>query len=199
MGNAKVKVKVAAKKAKDASTNATKPKRHAGTKPANAMISPYKAQRVSNVLRNLSDPTRIAILALLSNGERSDQSLSAALNQSPAAFGPHLALLGQAKLVAARKKAARNLYCLTLQGKRLASFLATISSSTLVSTPFAAVGSEIDPGLLKDVGEIIENPEAWFNTPNPAFEGRRPRELLGTADETRLRNQIEAAKYGMFS
>jgi hypothetical protein len=63
-------------------------------------------------------------------------------------------------------------------------------------------GSElpsIDPSLLNDVGGFVNDPEAWFYTPNEAFEGRRPVGLLGTADEPRLRNRIEAAKLGMFS
>jgi len=36
-------------------------------------------------------------------------------------------------------------------------------------------------------------------TPGSEFEGRKPVDLLGTSDEPRLRNRIEAAKLGMFS
>jgi hypothetical protein len=57
----------------------------------------------------------------------------------------------------------------------------------------------IDPTLLTDVGGFVEDPDAWFRTPNATFEGRKPIELLGTADEPRLRNRIEAAKLGLFS
>jgi hypothetical protein len=59
--------------------------------------------------------------------------------------------------------------------------------------------SPIDPTLLYDVGGFVDDPEAWFLTPNPEFEGRRPVDLLGTEDEVRLRNRIGAAKLGMFS
>ena len=56
----------------------------------------------------------------------------------------------------------------------------------------------IDRELLRDVGGFIDDAETWFRTPNPEFEGRQPIELLGTADEPRLRNRIAAAKLGMF-
>jgi hypothetical protein len=61
------------------------------------------------------------------------------------------------------------------------------------------VSAEIDPALLESLGEILEDPEAWFLEPNTAFGGRRPLELLGTPEEPVLRNQIEAARQGMFS
>ncbi|MGO9464817.1 MAG: antitoxin Xre/MbcA/ParS toxin-binding domain-containing protein [Isosphaeraceae bacterium] len=57
----------------------------------------------------------------------------------------------------------------------------------------------IDRTLLEDVAGFVDDPEQWFRTPNAEFEWRRPIELLGTPDEPRLRNRIEAAKLGMFS
>lgn len=57
----------------------------------------------------------------------------------------------------------------------------------------------IDPALIKDVGGFVNDPRAWFLTPNGEFEGRKPIELLGTPDEERLRNRIEASKLGLFS
>jgi uncharacterized protein (DUF2384 family) len=63
----------------------------------------------------------------------------------------------------------------------------------------AAESAPIDAKLLEDVAGFVDAPEEWFRTPNAAFEGRRPIELLGTADEPRLRNRIAAAKLGMFS
>jgi hypothetical protein len=59
--------------------------------------------------------------------------------------------------------------------------------------------SLIDRTLLKDVGAFVDDAERWFRTPNPAFEGRPPIELLGTDDEPRLRNRIAGDKLGMFS
>jgi hypothetical protein len=57
----------------------------------------------------------------------------------------------------------------------------------------------IDPALLKDVGDFVDDPETWFHRPNMEFEGRAPIELLGTPDEARLRERIEAAKLGLFT
>jgi Protein of unknown function (DUF2384) len=57
----------------------------------------------------------------------------------------------------------------------------------------------IDPELLDVVSAFVDDAEAWFNTPNEYFEGRKPRELLGTNDEERLRNRIQAARLGLFS
>jgi hypothetical protein len=57
----------------------------------------------------------------------------------------------------------------------------------------------IDSGLLEDVEGFVDDPEAWFRRPNAEFQGRRPVDLLGTSDEPRLRNRIEAAKLGMFA
>jgi hypothetical protein len=65
--------------------------------------------------------------------------------------------------------------------------------------PKAEPWPAIDPVLLEEVGHFLDDPETWFHTPNAEFEGRMPIEMLGTPDEARLRNRIEAAKLGMFS
>ena len=57
----------------------------------------------------------------------------------------------------------------------------------------------IDAALIEDVGGFVDDPKAWFLTPNGEFEGRKPIELLGTSDEARLKNRIEASKLGLFS
>lgn len=58
---------------------------------------------------------------------------------------------------------------------------------------------KIDASLLRDVSGFVDDADAWFRTPNATFEGRKPVELLGTPEEHRLRNRIEAAKLGMSS
>ncbi len=63
----------------------------------------------------------------------------------------------------------------------------------------ARAAASIDPTLLDDVAGFVDDPERWFRMPNAEFEWRRPIDLLGTPDETRLRDSIEAAKLGMFS
>ncbi len=70
---------------------------------------------------------------------------------------------------------------------------AQVERSTVQSRP------AIDPNLVSDVGDFVDDPEGWFHTPNVEFEGRAPIELLGTPEEARLRNRIEMAKYGLFS
>ncbi len=57
----------------------------------------------------------------------------------------------------------------------------------------------IDSALIEVVSGFVDDPEGWFRTPNIEFEGRRPIDLLGTPDEQRLKDGIEAAKLGMFS
>ena len=58
----------------------------------------------------------------------------------------------------------------------------------------------IDPALLKDVGDFLDDPEAWFHTPNGEFEGRMPIELLGTPEEARSSGTASRrAKLGLFS
>jgi hypothetical protein len=66
-------------------------------------------------------------------------------------------------------------------------------------TKTAVVDPPIDPALLRDVAGFVDDPGLWFHTPNPEFELRTPIELLGTPDEARLRNRIQAAKLGLFS
>jgi energy-coupling factor transporter ATP-binding protein EcfA2 len=65
--------------------------------------------------------------------------------------------------------------------------------------PEADPRQAIDPEMLKDVGGLIEDPERWFRTPNVIFELRAPIELLGTPEESRIRERIEAAKLGFFT
>jgi hypothetical protein len=67
------------------------------------------------------------------------------------------------------------------------------------SVPKPETSVVIDPALLEDVEGFVNDAEAWFHTPNPEFEGRKPIELLGTPDEAWLRNRIDMAKHGMFS
>jgi uncharacterized protein (DUF2384 family) len=87
--------------------------------------------------------------------------------------------------------------------KRVAS-LATKASKKQADRPLRGdepndETAQIDSSLLQDVGGFVDDPEKWFRTSNVEFEGRRPVDLLGTSDEPRLRNRIEAAKLGLFS
>jgi Protein of unknown function (DUF2384) len=57
----------------------------------------------------------------------------------------------------------------------------------------------IDPSLLTEVEQFLDDADGWFRTPNMTFEGRAPIELLGTPEESRIRERIEAAKYGLYT
>jgi hypothetical protein len=57
----------------------------------------------------------------------------------------------------------------------------------------------IDPVLLEEVGHFLEDAEGWFRTPNTTFEGRAPIELLGTPEEARIRERIDAANLGLYT
>jgi hypothetical protein len=46
-----------------------------------------------------------------------------------------------------------------------------------------------------DVSELLTNAEEWLATPNSNFGGRRPSELIGTPDETLLRETLRSAIY----
>ena len=51
-----------------------------------------QAQRASNLLKHLSDPTRLQVILMLSEGERHVGSMCSELNQSQPAVSHHLAL-----------------------------------------------------------------------------------------------------------
>lgn len=67
------------------------------------------------VYRAIADPTRRAILDLLSNSERSVRELTAAFSISQPAISQHLLELRSAKLVVARRAHRENRYRLTAE------------------------------------------------------------------------------------
>jgi DNA-binding transcriptional ArsR family regulator len=192
-------------------------KLHVGTTSRRNSARAAKALKASNIFKRISDPTRLSLVFTLLEGELGVGALSTALRQSQPAIVHHLASLRHLGIVKPRRQGKNNFYSLTDVGLRIARVLrALVSQPPPVlkkpnfTTPGAPSGlgspaptsprhTSIDPALLDDVEGFVDDPEAWFHTPNPAFEGRRPIDLLGTADEARLRNRIGAAKLGMFS
>ena len=116
----------------------------------------------------------------------------------PSTIPAHLAILRDAGLISSRREGGHGADSLTDRGQRVLELVRWLVY-TPTSSEAPAVATPIDPGLLDDLGGLIEDPEAWFRRPNAAFDGRRPIELLGTADERILRDRIAAAKLGMFS
>jgi ArsR family transcriptional regulator len=149
-------------------------------------------------LKTASDPTRVNLLLTLVDGERDVSDLCAVIGQPYPKLSHHLALLRQASLVQSRRQGKWNLYSLTDEGERIAHLLRMITRSLMDDTSSSGTMA-IDPLLFEQVGGFVDDPERWFRTPNAEFEGRKPVDLIGTDDEARLRNRIEAAMLGMFS
>ena len=144
-------------------------------------------KRASTFFRKVSDPPRLFILRTLLDHDDGVGPLCNAVGQSQSAVSHHLVLLHEGGLIHSRREGNQEVYFLSGKGPPNRGLIQSLTSPT------------IDSSLLDDVGGFVDDPEVWFHTSNEAFEGRKPIELLGTADEARLRNRIEAAKLGMFS
>jgi len=147
----------------------------------------------------IANPVRLSILLTLAEGGRSAGELGAAIEQSPSAISHHLALLRHGDFVFPRRQGKQHLYTLTDRGRWMVNLVRTLVDGERPQGRADPTTIPIDRSLLEDVAGFVDDPEQWFRTPNAEFEWRRPIELLGTPDETRLRDSIEAAKLGMFS
>jgi DNA-binding transcriptional ArsR family regulator len=78
-------------------------------------------RRVADLLKQVSDPTRLQVLMLLSQKERNVSELCSDLGtQSQPAVSHHLALLRHGRLIEPRRAGKHNFYGLTEAGKELA-------------------------------------------------------------------------------
>jgi DNA-binding transcriptional ArsR family regulator len=78
-------------------------------------------RRVAELLKQVSDPTRLQVLMLLSEKERNVSELCADLGtQSQPAVSHHLALLRHGRLIEPRRSGKHNFYALTDAGRELA-------------------------------------------------------------------------------
>jgi DNA-binding transcriptional ArsR family regulator len=93
------------------------------TKPAlikNETLQRTKAiQRAAILLKQVSDPTRLEVVALLSDGERHVGGLCNQFNMTQPAVSHHLALLRHGGIVERRRQGKNNFYSLTEIGHRL--------------------------------------------------------------------------------
>ena len=78
------------------------------------------ARRASILLKHVSDPTRLQVILILSEGERHVGALCAQLSQSQPAVSHHLALLRHGGIIAPRRQGKNNFYSLTDTGTDLA-------------------------------------------------------------------------------
>src|SRR5437879_3877664 len=89
------------------------------TKPKRATSGPTDFRRTAARLKQVSDRTRLGVLLLLGEGERSVGAIRSELSCSMTALSRHLTLLRLAGLVVPRRDAQRNIYRLTDVGRVL--------------------------------------------------------------------------------
>src|SRR6516162_4593229 len=95
----------------------------AGARPINEI------RRVAELLKQVSDPTRLQVLMLLSERERNVTELCADLGtQSQPAVSHHLALLRHGRLIEPRRAGKHNFYALTEAGRELAQVVNSVVS-----------------------------------------------------------------------
>jgi DNA-binding transcriptional ArsR family regulator len=78
-----------------------------------------QAQRASIMLKHVSDPTRLQVVLILSDGEQHVGSLCEQLGQSQPAVSHHLALLRHGGVIVPRRQGKNNFYGLTDKGEDL--------------------------------------------------------------------------------
>jgi len=78
-----------------------------------------QAKRASILLKHVSDPTRLQVILILSDGEQHVGALCSQLSQSQPAVSHHLALLRHGGIIAPRRQRKNNFYSLTEVGTDL--------------------------------------------------------------------------------
>ncbi len=112
-----------------ASTSKATAVKAAASKPAPPARPSPEIRRVADLLKQVSDPTRLQVLMLLSEKERNVSELCADLGtQSQPAVSHHLALLRHGRLIEPRRSGKHNFYGLTEAGRELAEVVNTIVS-----------------------------------------------------------------------
>ncbi|HUO08265.1 MAG TPA: hypothetical protein VM008_08205 [Phycisphaerae bacterium] len=53
--------------------------------------------------------------------------------------------------------------------------------------------------LREDARELIDNGDAWFDTPNTRFYGKSAKEMVAEGREDFVRNVLRSIRYGMFT
>ena len=84
------------------------------------------AQRAAILLKQVSDPTRLQVILMLSEGEKHVGAMCEVLNQSQPALSHHLALLRHGSIIAPRRQGKNNFYGLTEAGDKLAAVVKEI-------------------------------------------------------------------------
>src|ERR1700709_2284644 len=107
-------------------SKASASKAAAANPPPSPRPSP-EIRRVADLLKQVSDPTRLQVLMLLNEKERNVSELCSDLGtQSQPAVSHHLALLRHGRLIEPRRSGKHNFYGLTDAGRELAQVVTTI-------------------------------------------------------------------------
>ncbi len=88
-----------------------------------------QAKRASILLKHVSDPTRLQVILILSEGERHVGALCDQLSQSQPAVSHHLALLRHGNVITPRRQGKNNFYSLTDSGTVLARVVKSLLAS----------------------------------------------------------------------
>jgi DNA-binding transcriptional ArsR family regulator len=94
----------------------------------------HQARRASILLKHVSDPTRLQVILILSEGERHVGALCSQLSQSQPAVSHHLALLRHGGIIAPRRQGKNNFYSLTDTGGALSRVVKGLIGSDLISS-----------------------------------------------------------------
>jgi DNA-binding transcriptional ArsR family regulator len=115
MGVSSLKSSGSSRASKSASTAANRPQ--------------AEIRRVAELLKQVSDPTRLQVLMLLNEKERNVTELCSDLGtQSQPAVSHHLALLRHGRLIEPRRSGKHNFYTLTESGRELAQVVNSVVS-----------------------------------------------------------------------
>jgi DNA-binding transcriptional ArsR family regulator len=88
-----------------------------------AILRMKQIQRAAILLKQVSDPTRIQVVTLLSERERHVGGLCEKLTQSQPAVSHHLALLRHGGIIDRRRQGQNSFYSLTETGYRLSTIV----------------------------------------------------------------------------
>ena len=83
-------------------------------------------QRAATLLKQVSDPTRLQVVTLLTEGERHVGGLCGQFNLSQPVVSHHLALLRLGGIVDRRRQGKNNFYSLTDTGYRLSEIVKSV-------------------------------------------------------------------------
>ncbi len=99
------------------------------SKSAPATRPAVEIRRAADLLKQVSDPTRLQILMLLKEKERNVSDLCSELGtQSQPAVSHHLALLRHGRLIEPRRAGKHNFYVLTESGEELSKVVLAVIS-----------------------------------------------------------------------